>query len=552
MLSPQFLTVRASPGVIYVPDNYRTIQEAVYKAIPGDTIIVRPGTYYENVVINQSNIVLRGENSATTIIDGQGIDNVVTLTNSSIKISGFTIRNGQNFSGIEATTFGNHTISSNKLLNNAFGVNLLVAGSGNTVVNNTLIQNSMIGIRVVSSSNNNVSGNYVSKSANGIKLEGLSNSFIVGNTVSDTSYGIYLLSSSLSSIDQNNVSGKLIGIYSLYSNDINIRDNIASGGGYGIELYGSTRNNVLRNTASDNSCGIYLVLSNTNVVDNNLVSNNDWGIQFYDSDTNTVTFNTASYNAYGIYLTSASTGSSIYKNNFLENVMQAFQHGNSPNTWYIKIAGKYYGNYWSDYLGQDTDGDGVGDYPPDLLPHWGDNYPLMNPTTTVHDVAIVTLETSATTVYEGQVVNITVTARNEGTVNETFTVTTEYYNRIIGTKTVTNLSRCKSTTLIFNWDTTDVPTGFNYEINAEASTIIGETDKIDNIFIDGTVEIKAPIVGDINRDGTVIINDLILLNQAYGSKPGDPNWNQKADLNTDGIVDAKDLALLGKNYGRTA
>ena len=39
----------ASPATIYVPDNYSTIQAAVNAASPGDTIIVRDGTYTENI-----------------------------------------------------------------------------------------------------------------------------------------------------------------------------------------------------------------------------------------------------------------------------------------------------------------------------------------------------------------------------------------------------------------------------------------------------------------------------------------------------------------------
>lgn len=39
----------ASSATIYVPDDYPTIQAAVNAASPGDTIIVRDGTYYENV-----------------------------------------------------------------------------------------------------------------------------------------------------------------------------------------------------------------------------------------------------------------------------------------------------------------------------------------------------------------------------------------------------------------------------------------------------------------------------------------------------------------------
>lgn len=545
MLPTPFVTVKASPDIIYVPDDYPTIQEAVYNASLGDTIMVRAGTYYENLIVNQT-VTLIGENKATTIIDGSGTDNVVTLNNTSITLSGFTIRNGKDFSGIEAPHFGNHQIFNNKLINNAFGINLLFT-SGNTVIDNTLIDNDIVGINIASSSTNNVSSNHVSQSAFGIKLEGSDNNFIVGNTVSDTSYGIYMYSSNLNDVDRNRVSGKTVGIYSVYSNDNNLRHNIVFECSYGIELYGATGHNVLNNTASQNSYGIYLVYSGTNVVDSNLVSNNGWGIQFYDSDSNTVTYNTASYNTYGIYLASSSTGSSIYKNNFLENTMQVFQHGDSPNTWYTTITGKEYGNYWSDYSGEDTDGDGVGDYPPGSLPHWGvDNYPLMNPTMAVHDVAIINVETSSNTAYVGEVVEITVTTRNEGTVNETFIVTAKYYDRTIETKTVTNLTRCESTTLVFSWNTTEVPPGFNYEISAEASTVINETDVMDNTYIDGTVFVT--ILGDIDGDGDVDPDDFALFAGAYGTSP--PS-NPDCDLDGDGDVDPDDFALFAANYGKT-
>jgi len=56
--------------------------------------------------------------------------------------------------------------------------------------------------------------------------------------------------------------------------------------------------------------------------------------------------------------------------------------------------------------------------------------------------------------------------------------------------------------------------------------------------------------GDINGDGRVDDFDLILFNEAYGSSPGSPNWNQYADINGDNIVDILDLNILGQNYGQ--
>jgi hypothetical protein len=57
--------------------------------------------------------------------------------------------------------------------------------------------------------------------------------------------------------------------------------------------------------------------------------------------------------------------------------------------------------------------------------------------------------------------------------------------------------------------------------------------------------------GDINHDGVVDLHDLAILAAAYGSKPGDPNWNPAADLNNDGVVNLLDLQILASEYGQT-
>lgn len=60
-----------------------------------------------------------------------------------------------------------------------------------------------------------------------------------------------------------------------------------------------------------------------------------------------------------------------------------------------------------------------------------------------------------------------------------------------------------------------------------------------------------PIPGDLNSDGIVGILDLITVARAYGTKPGDPYFNQLADLNGDQIINVLDLILVARNYGRT-
>ncbi len=59
----------------------------------------------------------------------------------------------------------------------------------------------------------------------------------------------------------------------------------------------------------------------------------------------------------------------------------------------------------------------------------------------------------------------------------------------------------------------------------------------------------APIPGDVNNDGTVDSNDILIIVRAFGSTHSSPNWNPAADINGDGTVNMKDIALVARNFG---
>jgi hypothetical protein len=161
------------------------------------------------------------------------------------------------------------------------------------------------------------------------------------------------------------------------------------------------------------------------------------------------------------------------------------------------------------------------------------------------DVAITSVTPSPGKVNQGEIVSISVVAENQGDIDETFKADC-YANKTKIGSTIITLANKTSTELTFSWNTTGVGKG-RYVLRAEASIVPYEIDTSDNAYSHTAVVVTT--LGDINGDLTVNIDDLIALNQSYGStSTGGSNWNPNADLNKDSITDVADLLLLSKNY----
>ena len=102
LLGPHFVSLAET---VYVPQDYQSIQEAIQTRQDQDQIIVAPGYYQENLQFAGQNVILRSTNPndavivSQTIVDGSGIDSVITLDgteNPSCQIVGLTLTNGRN------------------------------------------------------------------------------------------------------------------------------------------------------------------------------------------------------------------------------------------------------------------------------------------------------------------------------------------------------------------------------------------------------------------------------------------------------------------------
>lgn len=210
----------------------------------------------------------------------------------------------------------------------------------------------------------------------GITLTGRSNVTIKNMKIKAFYCGIWLNMSSINSIYGNNitVNGWGYGIELQTSTFNKIEYNGISGQGDGILIdYNSWCNTIRKNTISVVSEGIYISESRANIISENMIERCYKGISLARSCNNLLVGNVISNcSEYGLVIDS---GNTCYHNCFINNGWESFNQQIyrqcGPNTWDNGIEG----NYWSDYIGQDLNHDGIGDT---YLPWQGvDNYPLM-------------------------------------------------------------------------------------------------------------------------------------------------------------------------------
>jgi parallel beta-helix repeat protein len=313
---------------------------------------------------SSSNNMLTGNNASSNNYDG--ID-LYSSRNNSLTAN---TANSNNDCGIRLrSSCNNNTLTGNTVANNTNGI--ILDSSSSNILTSNIASNNGRGIYLYSSRNNNLTGNTASNNINGIYLYSSRNNNLTGNTVlKNTNYGIYMDSSSNNNnLTSNTASNNTNGIYLYSSRNNNLTGNTISNNYRGIYMDSSSNNNnLMSNTASNNNYGIYLYSSSNNTLTGNNASNNsNRGIHLQYSSNNTLTGNVANSNTFsGIYLDSSSNNNHIY-NNYFDNAVNAYDDGN--NIWNISkthganiIGGSWLGgNYWSDYTGEDANGDGLGD-----------------------------------------------------------------------------------------------------------------------------------------------------------------------------------------------
>ena len=250
-----FPVSQISASVINIPDDYATIQQGINFCVEGDTVLVQPGVYDENVNFNGLNITVgsmfftTGDTSyiSSTIIDGGGYGSVVTIENgedSAAVLIGFTLRNGWWGSG-----GGIHCYDSDpKILNNIVTDNgsIMYGGGIYCVESNAIIRGNVI-IR-----NTTDNGGY----GGGIHILGVDVTPFIGNnfiSANSSSYGAGIFCAHAAALIANNI----------------IVEDTAYFSGGGIQFWNSdaifVNNIIYGNVAFNSGGGIYFHISDAQV-----------------------------------------------------------------------------------------------------------------------------------------------------------------------------------------------------------------------------------------------------------------------------------------------
>ncbi len=348
-------TLRVAPG--------ESIQAAIERAATGDVIEVERGQYVENLLIAKP-LTLKGVDRPT--LSGGMKGDTIRVTGEDVIIEGLIVRDS-----------GDHLGEQNA------GI-YLRPGAHRAIVRNCDLTYNLFGLWIekandVRIENNVITGKRDYRSAqrgNGIQLYNTTGARIIGNHISFVRDALYVDVSHRAVFRGNRLHHARYGTHYMNSYHNLWEDNDVYRNRGGLALMEVRNQEVRNNRAWGNSDhGIMLRTIQDSVVENNIVAGNQRGFFIYDAEYNTLRGNLVVDNIVGAHLWAGSKNNVVEGNDFISNREQVRFVAARDEPWGVKE-----GNYWSNYLGWDRDGDGVGDVPyeaNDLVDRLSWRHPLM-------------------------------------------------------------------------------------------------------------------------------------------------------------------------------
>lgn len=448
-----------------------------------------------------------------------------TTAHFEIKNCLFTTKTGS-YSGIYFWNVKNGKVADNTIHHCFDGIKLDSSCENNTLIGNTLYNNSYYAIYISQSSRTCIVSNTIlNQSDDGIVLGNAHDNTLLSNTITHTRYGIAFSNDCTGNLlSDNNISHNSgYGIY-IYNSDANIfsSNSVENNLEHGIYLQSSSYNNLSLNkinrnfnsgifmSGSENTLtlnkitnhsgggnfGIYVGPGSTsNEISNNTLEDNWYGIYIENTAHNNTVFDNTLDNVYSLYLRTSAGFNHIFSNNFLSTVID----NNGTNIFYYNGRGNYWG---SAYTGSDGNGDGVGDTPHTFTDNQ-DPFPLMYPREwyTIHNL----IQPNLLFPNGGETLSGSITIQWDAAIDILgHTVTySVFYSDDGGANWVPLVTNLPSTS--HNWNTTTLADHSNYMIKVIATCSEGLSVEDTS---DGTFSISNPIITTTSESTTSPISSI--------------------------------------------
>ncbi|WP_094227909.1 lectin like domain-containing protein [Methanolobus psychrotolerans] len=285
--------------------DFTTIFEALDAVSDGDTILVEPGVYTENLWFADGNISLISSTGnyedVSMISSDSGYDAIVVFADN-ITISGINISGGS--AGIYLAFSNGCSVNRCYASNNTYGIYLGSTQDSN--ISNCTIDGNEYGLSLVGSSNNYLADNSIGNNSFNCRFDSEPNVVSTNNTVNGKPI-YYFVNSSDIVINSSSNAGL---VHLIDSSNITVQDIEIENNYYGLYLYNSSNITITNCTSTDNRYGAYLSSSGNNMI--------------YDCNISAIV-------TYGISLTECSDN--LIYNNYFNNSNNVHVSGGGSNEW---------------------------------------------------------------------------------------------------------------------------------------------------------------------------------------------------------------------------